>query len=156
MKKMKMAIILFFFTILNSTTLYAFDLISEIEYMQYLGDRSDKPKKALSRSLFDGKKNLPEINVSQPIIGMEIPSPTNIRLSFTAKDGSKIDVASLRFLYGWLGLDITNRIKENAVITVSGLSADNVTLPKGEHVITVKISDVKGRTTEKEIEFIIK
>jgi hypothetical protein len=76
-------------------------------------------------------------------------------LSFKVKDNSEIGIDSLKFSYGWLGLDITNRIKENAMITVSGLSAENVILPKGDHVITIKLSDTKGQTTEKEIEFTI-
>ena len=97
-----------------------------------------------------------KILVEQPIIGTKIASPTDIRLSFKASAGSTIDVDSLQFLYGWLGLNITNRIKENATITASGVSANNVTLPNGDHVITVKVSDNEGRTKEKEIEFTIK
>ena len=89
---------------------------------------SEKPKKVLTRSIFVDKRNLPEINVLQPMIGVKIISPTDIVLSFKAKAGSKIDIDSLKFLYGWLGLNITDRIKENAKITVSGLLANNVTL----------------------------
>ncbi len=148
--------ILCFFTILNSTSLRAFDLISKDEHIQFLGNRSDKPKKVIFRSLFGEKKNLPKITIEQPIIRTDIASPTNIKLSFKASKGSTIDVDSLQFLYGWLGLDITDRIKKNATISASALSAKNVTLPSGDHVITVKISDNEGRTKEKEIEFSIK
>ena len=77
-------------------------------------------------------------------------------MTFEAKNNATIEIDSLKFLYGWLGLDITPRIKKNAVITASGLSANNVTLPEGEHVITVKISDSLGRMATKEIEFVIK
>jgi hypothetical protein len=148
MKKNILLIILF-----SSTAINAFDLISKDEYMQFSGERSDKAKKVKFRSLL-GK--LPEITIDQPVLGSKIASPTNIQLSFKASSDSKIDIDSLKFLYGWLGLDITDRIKENAIITVSGVSANNVTLPSGDHVITVKISDDEGRTKEKEIEFTIK
>lgn len=134
----------------------AFDLITKEEYAQYLGERNDKVNKAKVRSLFGNKKNLPKITIERPALGSKISSPTNIRLSFKANTDSKIDIDSLSFLYGWVGLDITDRIKENATITISGLSADNISLPSGEHVITVRISDDKGRTKEKKIEFTIK
>ncbi len=156
MKKNILLLILFSYTVINSTAINAFDLISKDEYMQFSGERSDKAKKVKFRSLFGKKKGLPKITIDQPVLGSKIASPTNIQLSFKANSDSKIDIDSLKFLYGWLGLDITDRIKENATITVSGLSASNVTLPSGDHVITVKISDNEGRTKEKEIEFTIK
>ena len=118
--------------------------------MQYLGNKSDKQKIMLMRSV-----NIPEINLLEPDIGMTISSPTNLVLSFKAKNGSKVDVESLKILYGWLGFDITNRIKKHALITASGISAENVTLPEGNHVILVTIRDTDGRFTEKEIEFTI-
>ena len=156
MKKSKILMVLFFFTMTNSMSLYAFDLITKEEYMEFLGERSDKSKKVKVRSLFGNEKNLPKILIERPTLGSKIGSPTNIRLSFKANTDSKIDIDSLSFLYGWLGLDITDRIKENATITISGLSAENISLPSGDHVITVKISDDKGRMKEKEIEFTIK
>ena len=154
MKKVKKSKLLLFIIIFNSTTLHAFELISEHEHRQFLGNRSDRLKIKL-RS-FSSKKNLPEITVLQPVIDTTITSPTNIQLSFKATEGSKIVLDSLKFLYGWLGFDITNRIKRNAKITLSGLLANNVTLPKGDHVIIIKIGDTKGRTNEKEIEFTVK
>lgn len=154
MKKNKLLAILFLSTIVNSTTLHAFDLITKDEYKQFSGHKNDKQKKAKFRSI-SSEENSPNIAVEQPIIGTKINSPTDIKLSFKASTNTKIDIDSLQFLYGWLSLDITDRIKNNATITAYGLSAANVTLPTGDHVITVKISDSEGRTTEKEIEFTI-
>ena len=150
----KILLIFFFSCILSSTSLYAFELISKSEHLQFLGKKSDK-KQVKYRSISSKKADLPNISVERPTIDAKINSPTNIQLSFNASSGSKIDIDSLQFLYGWLSLDITDRIKKNAKITTSGLSANNVTLPNGDHVIIVKISDNQGRTKEKEIEFTI-
>ncbi len=68
MTKNKILIILCFFTILNSTILQAFDLISKEEHIRFLGNKSNKPKKVIFRSFFGEKKNLPKIIVEQPII----------------------------------------------------------------------------------------
>ena len=156
MKKFKRLILLLFIVLLNSTALQAFELITASEHSLFLGYRSDKPKKVSFRALPNSKESLPYISVLQPLVNKDIMSPTNIKITFKASNNATIDINSLQFLYGWLGFDITKRIKENAEINVSGLSANNVTLPKGEHVITVKISDSMGRTAEKEIEFVIK
>lgn len=156
MKKIKILTLLFFVTVLSSTALPAFELISKTEHAKFLGNRGDKPNKILFRSFSTKIENLPDIKVLQPLIGEEIVSPTNIEMTFKAKENATIDIASLKFLYGWLGFDITDRIKKNAEITVTGLSANNVTLPEGKHLIRVKISDSLGRTAEKEIEFVIK
>ncbi|MCK5830555.1 MAG: hypothetical protein KAH20_09655 [Methylococcales bacterium] len=154
MKKNKILLIFLFSTILNATSLHAFELISKSEHLQFLGKKSDK-KQVTFRSITSKKTDLPNITVERPTVDVKINSPTNIHLSFKASSDSKIDIDSLQFLYGWLNLDITERIKQNAKITSSGLSANNVALPDGDHVITVKISDSKGRTKEKEIEFTI-
>lgn len=156
MKMFKILTLLFFVTLFNSTVLSAFELISKTEHAKFLGNRSDKPNNILFRSLSNKTENLPDIKILQPQLGEEIVSPTNIEITFKAKNNATIDIASLKFLYGWLGFDITDRIKKNSKITVTGLSANNVTLPKGEHVIRVKISDNEGRSAEKEIEFIVK
>lgn len=143
--------------LLTPSPLFAFELISSAEHSQFLGHRVDKPKPVLVRSFFPSNaQDLPDISVLKPFMGKDILSPTHITMTFRAQNQATIDVSSLKFLYGWLGLDITDRIKENAVITATGLSAKNVTLPKGEHVIIVKISDSLGRMAEKEIEFTIK
>jgi len=58
-------------------------------------------------------------------------------------------------LYGWLSLDITDRIKKHASLSPAGLSAKNIELPQGEHTIKIRIRDSKGRQAEKDFSFTV-
>ena len=129
-----------------------FQLISESEYQSQVGF---KRPRVLTRGFTSVAKGSPKINVEKPTISGEVASPTNIEISFEADDGAQIDVESLEVLYGWLALDITDRIKEHAKLSAKGLVASNVSLPEGDHTITIVIKDSKGRETEKELSFSI-
>jgi len=130
----------------------AFQLISESEYQHQIGF---KRPPVLTRGFTIAPKGSPKINIKKPTISGVVASPTNIEISFEADKGAKIDVESLEVLYGWLALDITDRIKEHAKLSAKGLVASNVSLPEGDHTITIVIKDSKGRETEKELSFSI-
>lgn len=55
--------------------------------------------------------------------------------------------------YGWLGLDITQRLLEHGVATPNGLSAANVELPAGDHRVTLSIADTAGKTASRTFRF---
>jgi len=129
-----------------------FQLISDSEYQNQLGF---KRPPVLTRGFTVTPKGSPKINVKKPTISDVVASPTNIEISFEASDDAQIDVDSLEVLYGWLALDITDRIKKHAELSVKGLVASNVSLPEGEHTITIIIKDSKGREAEKELSFSI-
>ncbi len=48
--------------------------------------------------------------------------------------------------YGWLGINITNRVLQHAVKGPDGLSAANVNLAIESHRITLSIADNVGKT----------
>jgi len=129
-----------------------FQLISDSEYQNQLGF---KRPPVLTRGFIVTPKGSPKINVKKPAISGVVVSPTNIEISFEAGEDAQIDVDSLEVLYGWLALDITDRIKKHAKLSVKGLVASNVSLPEGEHTITIIIKDSKGREAEKELSFSI-
>lgn len=60
-----------------------------------------------------------------------------------------VDVESLEILYGWLEIDVTDRIREYAEITEAGITAPGAKLPSGDHSFLLRIADVNGRFTEK-------
>jgi len=129
-----------------------FQLISESEYQNQIGF---KRPLVLTRGITVAPKGSPKINVKKPAISGVVASPTNIEISFEADEGAKIELDSLEVLYGWLALDITDRIKKHAELSAKGLVASNVSLPEGDHTITIVIKDSKGRETEKELSFSI-
>src|SRR5271165_3759606 len=54
----------------------------------------------------------PVIELRRPDISKPIRNPVTIDVQFSAGPGAAIDMQSFRATYGWLGLDITNRILE--------------------------------------------
>lgn len=133
----------------------AFMLISQEEYIQQLGheDIQNKQMKPQTRSFFATNPNAPRISVYLPAMTSELYSPIKIDINFEASDDANIKIETLEVLYGWLNLDITDRIKQHAQISHDGITADNVNLPIGKHNITIKIKDTKQRISEKKISF---
>jgi len=116
-----------------------FQLVSNSEYQAQISFKRPYVK---TRGIVS--KYNPKILVNQPSISGVVSSPTNIEISFEATDGAEIEIESLEVLYGWLGLNITDRIKEHAQLSKLGLSASNVTLPEGDHTIKIVIKDCQG------------
>ena len=132
-----------------------FVLVSKAEYLQQLDHKNAQHKNKIPkmRSFFGVKKNAPLITINSPAGKSELYSPIRIEVNFKAHDGANIQADSLKVLYGWMNLDITDRIKEYAQISHSGISAKNVELPVGKHYITIEIRDTKKRSAEKEVYF---
>lgn len=133
----------------------AFMLVSEEEYRLQLGQDhvQRKRRKPSTRSIFGIDENAPHIIVKSPSVKSGLYSPIRIDINFKASDDAAIQLDSLKVLYGWMDLDITDRIMQYAQVSRTGVSAENVELPVGEHNITIEISDTKGRDSEKDIYF---
>lgn len=90
------------------------------------------------------------VNIAQPL-----QNPIAIELRFATGAGPAIDIATFRVTYGWLGINITSRIMEHATKTPDSLVAENVTLPSGDHRVTVLIANTAGKTASKTFRFSI-
>jgi hypothetical protein len=95
----------------------------------------------------------PTIDVDQPDASRPVRPPVTIRISFHPAQGSTIDVKSFRATYGFLGIDITQRILDNAQLTASGLFANDAQLPPGQYKVTLQIADNLHRVGTRTIEF---
>ena len=146
MKKSKLILAAIFMTATFSVFAEGgFQLVSEDEYREQIS--FERPFVRTRGMIVRGS---PKIYINKPSISNAVTSPTNIEISFEADEGATIDIESLEVLYGWLSLDITDRIKEHAQLSAKGLLASNVTLPEGNHTIKIVIKDNKGRETVKE------
>ena len=132
-----------------------FMLVSEEEYRMQLNQKNVLKKNLkFNKSLnFEAEQNFPLISISSPTKTSVLYSPIRVEINFKSADDANIQFDSLRVLYGWLNLDITDRIKEHAQVTAAGILAENVELPVGEHHITIEIMDTMKRRTEKEVAF---
>jgi hypothetical protein len=91
----------------------------------------------------------PVIELLRPDVSKPVRNPVTIDVQFSAGSGAAIDMQSFRATYGWLGLDITNRVLEHAIKTPNSLSAQNVSIPSGSHRVTISIANTSGKRASK-------
>jgi hypothetical protein len=87
----------------------------------------------------------PTINLVRPDLSRPIQNPATIEVQFDAGPGRTINMQSFNATYGRLGINITRRLLDHAVVTANGLSAQNVDLPPGNHRVTLSIADTTGK-----------
>jgi hypothetical protein len=95
----------------------------------------------------------PRIDLLRPDISKRLLNPVTIEVRFSAGAGRAINMQSFRAAYGWLGINITNRLLEHAVRGSNSLSAANVNLPTGDHRITLSIADNTGKAASRTFQF---
>ena len=98
----------------------------------------------------------PEIVLVSPRSLENVLAPLDIELRFLPKAPSKIVRDSLRVLYGFFGLNITERLTRHSEMTPYGILAKDADLPAGSHSITIEISDDRKRVSRKTFLFEIK
>jgi hypothetical protein len=93
----------------------------------------------------------PRIELLDPESGALLRPPFEIRLRWSSPDGSALDPASLRVLYGRSRLDLTGRLLAAGTrVDPRGLNAPAQVLPAGLHRLQVEISDSRQRTGRRE------
>ena len=95
----------------------------------------------------------PVIQLLRPDISKPINNPITIELRFSAGSGTAIDMRTFRATYGWLGINITNRLLAHAKRTPNTLLAENVDLPIGDHRVRISIANMSGKTASKTFRF---
>jgi hypothetical protein len=97
----------------------------------------------------------PVIEVDQPDETKPMNVPVTIRLRFRPQGGAVIDLTSFRATYGWLAIDITQRILEHAQVNASGLLASGADIPAGHHKVTLQVADNMHRVGMRTFEFTV-
>jgi hypothetical protein len=97
----------------------------------------------------------PVIELLRPDISNPIRNPVTNETRFSAGPGATINMSSFGATYGWLGINITNRLLEHATKTPNGLLAKNVDIPPGNHRVTISIADTTGKTASRTFRFSI-
>lgn len=126
----------------------AFTLITQQEY-----EANANIEPPLTKALQPIDPNAPVIELISPELAATIPAPVDIDLRFKPKPGTEILPQTFHAFYGWLKLDITDRILKQANVTATGIKVANADLPNGKHQILIQIEDSKGRVGKKEISF---
>jgi hypothetical protein len=73
-----------------------------------------------------------------------LKSPLNLKLSFEARGGAKIDPASVRMTYlKATPIDLTERVRHG--LSDKGLELTGAEVPPGDHEIQITLQDSEGR-----------
>jgi hypothetical protein len=140
----------------GATDRAGFELLSSREYQSELALRSSAPGTPLVPRAADF--DAPTITIVKPDRGAPIQPPVDIDVRFQAAQGASVNAASLKITYGFLHLDITQRILQAPGVRVSagGLQAGGARLPSGSHKLVIEIADNVGRTGRQPLEFTVK
>lgn len=95
----------------------------------------------------------PEIGVVRPSEGDTFEAPVDIHITFEPTAGAEIDLSTLKITYGFLGIDITERVTENAEVNERGILSKGAMLPAGKHKLTVFVGDNLGRIGKRRFSF---
>lgn len=97
---------------------------------------------------------VPEISVVSPAsVSEPLKAPFPIKVTFKAKEGATIKPDSFRALYGFLKVDITDRLAGRAKVGPEGLTVESADIPAGNHRLMLRVSDDRDRQAETEIRF---
>jgi hypothetical protein len=142
-------------TVARATPPGGFELLSQQEYRSELTARSLPGAALISRA---ADLNAPTITVVNPSSAAPIQPPVDIEVRFKAAEGASVNAASLKILYGFLKLDITQRILQapGVQVSASGLTAKGARLPSGSHKLLIEVADNLGRAGRQLLEFTVK
>ena len=102
----------------------------------------------------------PVIELLTPENGGIYTSPIGIDIAFAPKDGSTIDLTTLKVtvvsttVAGVFELDITEDIIDYA--SEGGIKAPKADIPAGEHVVTIQVADSKKRVAERQLSITVR
>lgn len=131
-----------------------FVLISPEDYAQEQRLAAKQLPPAEDAPMAKGLPMPPFIQVVTPRTDLgAVNAPVRIELAFETTSDARIDPASFRVLYGFLKLDLTDKVRKNAQITEKGLVAKDAAIPAGSHKLILRIADDKGRVSEQELRF---
>jgi hypothetical protein len=129
----------------------AFELVTpELAAAERVEAAKPRPDVPASRSVSLG----PRIQVLSPALdGGALKAPLRIELKFEPVGEAKVNPASLKVLYGFLGVDLTDKIRGNATVNDKGVLAEKASIPAGSHKLRIQVMDSLGRLGETEIKF---
>jgi hypothetical protein len=129
-----------------------FDLVTAAEAQQATQAEATMKPPMRTRNL--PKPDAPAITVVSPSApGKPVAAPLRIEVAFQAAAGARIVPSSFRVLYGLLKIDLTDRLRQHATVTESGVVVDGAKVPDGQHRMFIQVADDKGNTAEQELRF---
>lgn len=136
----------------TSVAAQTFDLVSQSEYMESEAHERQLPR-FTARSI-PGPSD-PMIDIRSPSLKEPVKAPVSIDLRFLASGSAKINLESLKILYGTFKLDITDRVRKEAKILSDGIQIASANLPSGSHKLLIQVANTEGKQAEREVRFTV-
>ena len=133
----------------------AFTLVSDQEFADEQNLVKDPPKVPFNAQ-YRAKgidAALPRIVFDKPSPNGMVSAPLDVVVKFVPEAGSEIVPGSLKVYYGFMKLDITDRIIKRAQINNNALVASGAEIPAGSHKLTLEIRDTKNRVGRANLSF---
>ena len=145
----KLAICMLAIGILQVQSGYAFELVTAAEA------NASKLASAMQEAEFSPVDTRgPAIQVIDPqSLDVPLKNPFKMEVLFKPQQGATLDFTSFKAFYGFLKLDITDRLLKEATKTPTGIRLANVDVPSGRHKLLLSIKDSQGHLSAKEIIF---
>jgi hypothetical protein len=70
------------------------------------------------------------IELLAPDLSRPVHNPVTVDVRINTQPDASADMRTLRVKYGWLGIDITNRILRHAAVTANRVTATDVDIPR--------------------------
>ena len=130
----------------------AFELVTQEEARQAAQAQARAPAAVRSRGAGTPRDAAPAIRVLSPVAnGAPVAAPLRIELAFKPAPGTRILPESFRVLYGLLKIDLTQRLRQHATVSESGVVVERAQVPDGQHRLILQVSDDKGNAAEQEL-----
>jgi hypothetical protein len=123
-------------------------LVTPAEAREFRGEDAYNEQPALrARSVVP----LIDIVKPEPAMDLKVKAPFPIVVQFKGQQDSAIEPATFKVLYGFLKIDITDRITKFVKVTKEGFALDKANIPVGKHRLTLQVADDKQRIAEREL-----
>ncbi len=128
----------------------AFELISATEAQMETQAEAAAPPEIRARVTPAPRPDATAIRVVSPS-GGGVAAPVRIEVAFKAAPGARIVPSTFRVLYGLLKIDLTDRMRQHATVTESGVVVEQAQVPEGQHRLILQVADDQGNTAEQEL-----
>ena len=125
-------------------------LVSPEEAIQFRGEEGFNAEPAVQPRAIG-----PVIDVLKPTPapGLKVKAPFAISVRFNRLTDSPIDPKTFKVMYGFLKIDITDRIIEHVTVSPEGFSLEDAKIPSGKHNLVLQVTDEKKRVATRELRF---
>jgi hypothetical protein len=96
----------------------------------------------------------PSVDQVSPSPTIAVHSPMELKIKFTAHNGTTIDPAAVKVIYDkQMPIDLTDRLRK--YMSSDGIDMPDAEVPSGTHLLRVELKDSLGRKSVSEVKLLV-